>query len=86
MSTLNELACKKCGVLLWNAEKHYADAHSFPCVVDDCPQRFYRYSDLNAHSREHTTRSRGDTPEPTPRATSPGKSLPDVREADRHGC
>lgn len=47
------LACKRCGVLLWDAEKHYADAHSFPCVVDECRHRFYRYSDLNEHSREH---------------------------------
>ena len=47
------IACKKCGVLLWDAPSHYRHAHSFPCVVDDCPQTFYRYSDLNAHSREH---------------------------------
>jgi hypothetical protein len=54
------LACKRCGVLLWNAEAHYAEAHSFPCVVDQCPQRFYRYADLNAHSHEHHSEAHED--------------------------
>ena len=47
------IACKQCGVLLWDAPSHYRHAHSFPCVVEGCPQTFYRYADLNAHSREH---------------------------------
>lgn len=47
------VACKVCGVLLWDAPAHYRHAHSFPCVVEGCTHTFIRYRDLNTHSREH---------------------------------
>ncbi|GAA2418387.1 hypothetical protein [Mycolicibacterium llatzerense] len=47
------VACKLCGVLLWDAPSHYRHAHSIACVVDGCQETFIRRAELNAHSREH---------------------------------
>lgn len=48
------IACTRCGVLLWDVDKHYREAHGIACVVDDCPTGpFSSTAELNAHSREH---------------------------------
>lgn len=47
------VACKVCGVLLWDAPAHYRHAHPISCVVEGCTHTFIRYIELNAHGREH---------------------------------